>query len=383
MLHTSATVRRLNGWVVSTYKIFGFGVLLSLVFGMASFLAVNLFFMLNHSWIVPVILSPNQDRVVTTNVNFIEQIYQTDKLRTEKAATEAELAHIRHAMALHEQFQANFAKALAVEERQKLAKLRRLSGLSKELDAATRAIEASNRGVRDITKKQLADQYSARLIAQDELIKGQHIVNQMATLDLSQREKREEIQDRIREMDSDVRAQAELNEVLGDGQPGVGTATAGKGIGTKERTVFSIDVLMREQQYLQSEIARSELASRVAPLELQLDKIGSLLAEHEKMLAALRNSPYVRASKEPVTIAFVSYDNLPEVQMGSSVFGCELGFVLCRKTGTVTKILDGEVTSRHPITNRDLRGVMVEIQLADARWAEKPALMLNHAPLLL
>lgn len=364
-------LKSMNGYFVSIYKVFGFAVLTSLVLGMGAFLVTNVFFMLNRSWIVPIILTPSHDRVVQTRVNYMEQTFQADKLRNERTAMEAQLQHIKRAIRLHEQFEANFVKALASEERQKRERLARLSKLGKELGASAKAGAGSAKTYAQMTEKQLEKQYSARLIAQEDLIKGRYLVNQLAVSDVIQKERYEDVVDKIKAADAEVKAQAEANRALSKGELDAARATP------------ELGVLLREQQYLSAEIARSELESRVIPLEQQLATINRLLGEHEQLLTQLSASPYVRAAKEPVTIAFVSYDNLPEVKVGSHVLGCYLSFVLCKKTGKVVKILDGEVTARHPMTNRDVRGVMVEIALQDAKWAERSSLMLNHAPLLL
>jgi hypothetical protein len=378
--------KSLNTWIVSLYKVFGFGVLVALFLGMTSFLTANVFFMFNRSWIVPIILSPNNDRVLSANVAYMEQRLQADKLRTERTSIESQLTHIRHAIKLHEQFQANFVRALQVEEQTKLVKLKRLADLGRAVAANSKGLQGAAKRYKELTKQELDEQYSKRLIAQDDLIRGKYLVSQLDASDLTQKEKNDDLLERIEATRSEIRAQSESNDVIIRSQVKTGEVKMldpERFDGTRKD--LNIDVLMREQQYLSAEIAKSELASRIAPLEMQLAKMDELLAEQDKMIARLDDSPYVRVAKEgaPVTIAFVSYENLSQAKPGAKVLGCYLSFVVCQKAGTVSRVIEGEVTARHPMTNRDVRGVMVEIQLADNRWAEKAALMLNRAPLLL
>jgi hypothetical protein len=51
--------------------------------------------------------------------------------------------------------------------------------------------------------------------------------------------------------------------------------------------------------------------------------------------------------------------------------------------GSVARILDGEVTRKHPIRNLVLRGAMLELELEDADWAQKDLLHLGDAPFFL
>lgn len=81
-------------------------------------------------------------------------------------------------------------------------------------------------------------------------------------------------------------------------------------------------------------------------------------------------------------MAFVPYDNIENVEAGESLYGCSLGLFWCTRVGSIARILNGEVTRKHPIRNLILRGAMVEIELGDPRWARKELLHIGGAPLL-
>ena len=68
---------------------------------------------------------------------------------------------------------------------------------------------------------------------------------------------------------------------------------------------------------------------------------------------------------------------------GKALYGCSAGLIWCRRVGAVVGVVDGEVTVKHPISNELVRGLMIEIDLGEGRWAEEKALYLGKAPLFI
>ena len=81
-----------------------------------------------------------------------------------------------------------------------------------------------------------------------------------------------------------------------------------------------------------------------------------------------------------VTVAFVPYENLDNVDEGMSIYACRWGLIWCREVGTVGPQLKGEVTDTHPQTGNSLRGVMIEMRLEDREAAEERALFVGKRP---
>jgi hypothetical protein len=86
------------------------------------------------------------------------------------------------------------------------------------------------------------------------------------------------------------------------------------------------------------------------------------------------------AADKAVNTAFVPYDNVGAVQVGDKVYSCALAFLVCHAIGTVSEELDGEVVGKHPLHNREMRGVLVRLSLDDPKAIEKPVLHLHRAP---
>jgi hypothetical protein len=68
------------------------------------------------------------------------------------------------------------------------------------------------------------------------------------------------------------------------------------------------------------------------------------------------------------------------VKKGDPVYGCAFSLVWCKEVGTVVNVLEGEVAAKHPLLNRDMRGLMAEIKLTEERWGEELAFYVGSAP---
>jgi len=77
----------------------------------------------------------------------------------------------------------------------------------------------------------------------------------------------------------------------------------------------------------------------------------------------------------------VPYRNLGHVQAGTPLYGCGWGLVRCARVGEVISVLDGEAQGTHPHGGAVQRGVMIDVDLADAAAGEQDVLFLGSKPL--
>lgn len=129
-----------------------------------------------------------------------------------------------------------------------------------------------------------------------------------------------------------------------------------------------------------SALERAAATDRKAALQRRLTDLETRIADQDKILVSLHDSPYLKAAQGRVTIAFVPYDNLEKVRPGTSLYGCEWGLVRCSYVGKIVSILDGEVTDNHPHDGTPVRGVLAEIELSNPKAAEWGVLFAEHKP---
>ena len=101
------------------------------------------------------------------------------------------------------------------------------------------------------------------------------------------------------------------------------------------------------------------------------------------MVHRLEQSPYLRAINHNIVLAFVPYQNLKNVKLGTKLFGCSWGLVMCSRVGKVTATIDGEVQDIHPHDETIQRGVMVEIELTTPSAEGNSVLFAGGKPLWL
>jgi hypothetical protein len=122
---------------------------------------------------------------------------------------------------------------------------------------------------------------------------------------------------------------------------------------------------------------------RRAPLKSRLDSLALLLQEQKDLTHKLEQSPYLRATSHNVVLAFVPYQNLRNVALGTKLYACSWGLVNCGWVGKVTGTIEGEVENIHPHDESVQRGIMIEIELKTPSAEGSSVLFAGGKPLWL
>lgn len=143
-----------------------------------------------------------------------------------------------------------------------------------------------------------------------------------------------------------------------------------------------------EQVLVRSEVDRRKLdrenqLGRKKPLEARLTSLALRMREQEQVVHRLEQSPYLRAVNGKVVLAFVPYQNLKHIKVGTKLYGCSWGLVVCSRVGKVKGTIDGEVQDIHPHDQSVQRGVMVEIELTTPSAEGNSVLFAGGKPLWL
>ena len=254
-----------EGGLIRAYKVMGLLALTGILIGLICFITVNLFYLVNRSWVRPVALSPTHSSVLNAMGTLSNESAQRDELMSEREQLKAELAGIERILELNADFQ-------------------------KEFESAAKTTSP-----------------------------GAH--------------------------------SAQIYEAL------------------VARRAYGESVIERERS-----VARKQVIRR------RIERLDTSIARYDKLIHEIQSSAYITATEKKVTVAFVPYENLDNVEAGMPIYACRLGLVMCREVGVVRTQLSGEVTDSHPQTGSSMRGVMVEIDLDDREAAGEKSLFVGKKP---
>lgn len=358
---------KINSLIVNVYKTMGSVLLGLILLGLFTYLGGQAFFLLNHGWVAPTIVSPTDPNILQLNAQAAQQAAARDKLLSERRDIQARLEDAARIVEAEGTFQQRFRAALSEEHEAQQRALRRIASLDREYQRSRREISLSNRAFAGLARGRTDALYGARLVEQEAHLTTQHLLAQMAQTNLALSQGAVELDTRVEALRRELR--------------GLDATRAGlEGKDAKGRTP---DALLLEREYTRSalELARAE-DTREA-LKEDLRTLDGAITRYEQLLASIQGSPYLRAIASNLTVAFVPYENLENAAPGTALYACEAKLVWCRQVGVVGKVLEGEVSVKHPIRQHFLRGVMVELQLEEGDSAYEQLLHLGGPPLLL
>jgi hypothetical protein len=367
-----SVVELLNKFFTDAYKVVGFVILASILLGLASYFALNIFYLTSTRWVAPVILSASYEKVIRLNGELAQYMYRHDKLTVERRQISAQLAYIDDALRAQEAFRSQLRAAMESEmqaSRAELAEFRQLVGNFDETDKlGSDALE----DYEDVSYKKLTEEFEANLIDRQTFVDGAYSLSQVENARLTRKARKIQIDSRRTQLAREVAA---LETALDGASPAE--------LPAKPPAALTFEVVTMLREFRSSELESAKLRAERKTLEETVAMLDESIARYDRLQDEIKNSPYLRAMEEQVAIAFVPYTNLEDARAGSEIYGCSLGMLWCRQVGVVESVLEGEVTAQHPLYNEKVRGQMVELDLSDPSWAEEEALFTGGAPFLL
>jgi hypothetical protein len=339
-----------SGRVVNAYRLLGFVILTIIVIVLLGYLITTAFFYVSNSWIVPMAISPTDEKVVSLQSQLAER-------QTNRDRTAAELDQAERAIAVQQEFQLEFAKAIKSDLEGRKAALARMYQLANTAASTRASIKKSNSAYASAQQKRMAEEWKAGLIDRDSMLNGKFQMAQISGSNLQLAERQAEYETRAEDLDAQTRSLEAL--LSNEGVEGS----------------LSYDVLKIKQEY---EASRLETQRAIQ----NRDMLKSALIREDKLLDSLKKSSYLKAIADDAHVAFVPYANLKNVKKGEPVYGCWLTMVFCGKVGTVVDVLPGEVQFKHPTRDKQLRGQMVEMKLEESIDATDDVLFVGGRPLL-
>ena len=337
--------------VVSAYRLMGFAILTIIVIVLIGYIATTAFFYVSNSWVVPMAVSPTDDKVLSLQQQLAAQ-------QTSRDRTAADLADAERAIAVQQEFQLEFAKAIKSDLEGRKAALERMHQLANAAASTRASIRRSNNAYASASQKQMAQEWRAGLVDRQQMLAGKFQLAQISSSNLSLIERQADYETKAADLEAQTRS---LEALLAN---------------TTSDAAISYDVLKIKQEYEASRLETQKAIENRDMLKLSLER-------EEKLLESLKHTSYLRALGDHAQVAFVPYGNLTKVEKGKGLYACKLGMVICHKVGTVLEVLPGEVQFKHPHKDKTLRGQMVELQLDEAAAAEDDVLFVGGRPLLI
>ena len=338
--------------VVSTYRLMGFAILTIIVAVLIGYITTTAFYFVSHTWIVPTIVSPSDDKVVQLRTELAAQQNVRDKL-------ESDLHESERAAAAEGEFQKEFADAIQADLDGRKVALGRVQALAGAAYATRQKISTTN----DTYAKQLAaksqQELDAGLIDRDHAMSNNFTEAQISDAQL--RLQTSEVQ--FEQQAAELKQQTDALDALLTGPSADG-----------KKKALSYDVLKIKRDYDASKLA---LAKALETHKM----LAASLAREDEILAGLKQSAYLRALDDKATVALVPYGNLENAKVGTPLYACNVGMVMCREVGTVEAILPGEIQFKNPHRDTQVRGQMVELQMTDSDAATDEVLFVGGEPL--
>ena len=360
----------LNKLVVSAYKVAGFADSHRHSHGpRLVLLAVNVFYFVSTSWVVPTSLSPADEHVLQLDSIMSQESTAKGALVTQKLQLGSQLGAAKRIIEVGAGLPGRLPDGHVHRPRGSQVSALAAEGALLGSYARSKAnILRSNEAYTGMSRDTLASQYDAHVIDKDAMLTGNFQIAQIAGANLALDQKHVEINTQAAELEREIASLQAAQVAAANNKP--------------SRSQYSYEILHIKHEFDESVLASQKAEGDAEALEKSIGLLDQIIGQHDRMMETVQHSPYMMAADKSFTMAFVPYDNRHKVIVGTPVYGCKASFVWCSKVGQVAEIVDGEVVAKHPLHNKDLRGLMVRLNLTDAKWIEQPVLFVGGRPLL-
>ncbi len=153
-------------------------------------------------------------------------------------------------------------------------------------------------------------------------------------------------------------------------------------VGTQVDKPTATDQWLLRHDVERAKLDRENAIGRKIPLAQRIESLKLRKVDQDAVVKRLEASPYLKAINQKIVLAFVPYQNLRNVKIGTKLYGCAWGLIACSNVGKVTAVLEGEVDNVHPHDESIQRGVMVEIDVSSSAAGDS-VLFVGGKPLFL
>jgi hypothetical protein len=340
-------MKSLGKWILSAYRSVALIALYGILAGVAIYVGTLGFYTINTSWIAPTSVAPtdadslaisdhlvaSQNALATLQMDLQRQNLTVADYEAQRSALNALEPALSHAINTEHMQDRMVASRLMALKGRKAADIERTEGLL-ENDATV-----------------------AHSIQQD--LNAGLITKAAATASLTQlNESRNAL------TDSNI-ADVELQGTI-----------------LEKKTSVQTDIdAFSKQVDLHSQIATLDVEVAVARQQAASDQ--QQIERIKAAVAVATDTPYFTSASggTQVYLAFVPYDNEKHVAVGDPLYDCYLDFIGCRYVGTVKHVYKNEEKVNNPIFHTEMRGYVVQLDLADTNVVRSKTLFVGGKPL--
>ena len=349
-------MKKIQNFYLFSYRLVGFVFLIGLISSILWYGFSILFFLSNSSWSVPMVLSPDQEKVMTHLEHVLILEHDIRKDSAELTSFQQDIKHKRHLLKTTEKLVDRFTQSMSTQSNQYSKNSILFKRLSQEKSA--NVVELNSLMTQIQTREQVTDQ---------ELKNGLITKQEALAAHLSLSKVRSDLVDAKLSMH-------ELRERAHDFADAAGTLSG------YANNLQSIDKVVKRAEL---ESQKTQLESDIFSLNVRTNQLHKSITEKQRVIALMKNSPYIRATHSLTTVAFAPYSNLKNIEIGDAVYSCYLEMILCYKSGYVSELYSAEEYSKHPIFKSDIKGQLVGIKFKQSADGQKKLLFLKSKPLLL
>ena len=342
---------RLNRLIIASYKVMGFVVLSTILWGLGSYIATYLFYLVDRTWVQPAVISPSDERVLRLRAQLTAQVVEREHLLAEREQLLAQAADANQREAMEQTFQAQFIATSRADKREREQVLAQLQQL-----ADAHGAQLTDTPVGDAAAQERAKQLLAAHVIDEEAY-GNRLYqwSSRTRSDLAHVEKKFDFATRISNLRRELDALQETHQAL------------------------SYETLSKQREYARSQLELARASHDQGRIARQLSGIDDLLAQYEALIKTISLAPMLQAESGAMVVAFVPYANAPYVAAGKPVYSCKMGLLWCDRVGHISAVYAGEALGKHPMRKEEMRGITIRLELDEgaqtqptlhlARWA--------------
>jgi hypothetical protein len=349
-------MKRIQNFYLYSYRLIGFVFLLALISSILWYGFSMLFFIANSSWSVPLILSPNQEKVMMHLEHVLASEHQVTKNLAELTTFTKALEHKKLLLKTAQKLQVRVNQSMLLQSQQDTKNSRMFKTLSKEKTASIAELNQLLSKI-NLREAMIEKELQAGLITKQEALSA-HLSSSKVRSDL-------------------VDARASLHDLNRRAQD---FSNAANTLNGAANNLLAMNKVIKKVE-LENQIA--QLKNDIFSLTISTEQLKTNVEKRNQVLIQMKNSPYILATRQPTTVAFVPYRNLTHAKVGAPVYSCWLDMVLCYKSGHISRVYKAEEYSKHPIFKSDIKGQLIGIVFNHKSDGQKKLLFLNSKPLLL